>query len=128
MDRDLLQAVDIDEPLEIGRILVEALSVCHHHRVEADLERVLDDPAQLLDGQQRNLTCCDLHFSRRTERVAQAVQLAGSLEPDTVIKALNKGTFDTVLGQIGFDDKGDVTGMSPFVWYVFESENYVRVK
>ena len=59
---------------------------------------------------------------------AQAVQQAGSLEPDAVIKALNKGTFDTVLGKIGFDDKGDVTGMSAFVWYVFEKDDYVRVK
>lgn len=59
---------------------------------------------------------------------AQAVQQAGSLEPDAVIKVLNKGTFDTVLGQIGFDDKGDVTGMGTFVWYVFERENYIPVK
>jgi branched-chain amino acid transport system substrate-binding protein len=59
---------------------------------------------------------------------AQAVQQAGSLKPDAVIDALKKGSFDTVLGKIGFDEKGDVTGMSPFVWYVFEKERYVPVK
>ncbi len=59
---------------------------------------------------------------------AQAVQQAGSLNPDAVIDALKKGHFDTVLGKIGFDEKGDVTGMSPFVWYVFEEESYVPVK
>ncbi len=59
---------------------------------------------------------------------AQAVQQAGSLKQDAVIDASKKGSFDTVLGKIGFDDKGDVTGMSPFVWYVFEEESYVPVK
>ncbi len=59
---------------------------------------------------------------------AQAVQQAGSLKPDAVIDALRAGSFDTILGKIGFDDKGDVTGMSPFVWYVFEEESYVPVK
>lgn len=59
---------------------------------------------------------------------AQAVQQAGSLKQDAVIDALKKGSFDTVLGKIGFDDKGDVTGMSPFVWYVYGEESYVPVK
>jgi branched-chain amino acid transport system substrate-binding protein len=59
---------------------------------------------------------------------AQAVEQAGSLKPKAVIKALRKGSFDTVLGKIGFDEKGDVTGISTFVWYVFGKENYSRVK
>ncbi len=59
---------------------------------------------------------------------AQAVEQAGSLKPDAVIGALKEGSFDTVLGKIGFDEKGDVTGLSSFVWYVFEGESYVRAE
>jgi branched-chain amino acid transport system substrate-binding protein len=59
---------------------------------------------------------------------AQAVEQVGSLKPKAVIKALRKGSFDTVLGKIGFDEKGDVTGIDTFVWYVFGKENYSRVK
>jgi hypothetical protein len=33
-----------------------------------------------------------------------------------------------VLGKIGFDEKGDVTGISTFVWYVFGKEDYSPVK
>lgn len=59
---------------------------------------------------------------------AQAVQQAGALESAGVINALHKGTFDTVLGKIGFDEKGDVTGMSAFVWYLTGKENYAPVE
>ncbi|MBL7204618.1 MAG: branched-chain amino acid ABC transporter substrate-binding protein [Desulfobacteraceae bacterium] len=59
---------------------------------------------------------------------AQAVKQAGSLKPKAVIDALRKGSFDTVLGKIGFDEKGDVTGISTFVWYVFGKENYSPAK
>jgi branched-chain amino acid transport system substrate-binding protein len=59
---------------------------------------------------------------------AQAVKQAGSLKPKAVINALRAGSFDTVLGKIGFDEKGDVTGISNFVWYVFGKENYSLVK
>ena len=59
---------------------------------------------------------------------AQAVKQAGSLKPKAVINALRTGSFDTVLGKIGFDKKGDVTGISTFVWYVFGRENYSLAK
>jgi branched-chain amino acid transport system substrate-binding protein len=59
---------------------------------------------------------------------AQAVKQAGSLEPKAVIDILRAGSFDTVLGKIGFDEKGDVTGISTFVWYVFGKENYSIAK
>ena len=59
---------------------------------------------------------------------AQAVKQADSLKPKAVIDALKAGSFDTVLGKIGFDEKGDVTGISNFVWYVFGKENYSLVK
>ncbi len=59
---------------------------------------------------------------------AQAVQQADSLAPEAVIKALKAGEFDTVLGKIGFDEKGDVTGISAFVWYVVGKEGYKLVE
>lgn len=59
---------------------------------------------------------------------AQAVQQAGSVESSRVISALHKGTFDTVLGKIGFDEKGDVTGISAFIWYVTGKQGYMPVK
>jgi len=59
---------------------------------------------------------------------AQAVKQAGSLKPKAVIDALRAGSFDTVLGKIGFDEKGDVKGISTFVWYVFGKENYSPAK
>jgi branched-chain amino acid transport system substrate-binding protein len=59
---------------------------------------------------------------------AQAVKQAGSLKPEAVINALRTGSFDTVIGKIGFDEKGDVTGMSTFVWYVFGKEDYSLAK
>jgi len=59
---------------------------------------------------------------------AQAVKQAGSLKPEAVINTLRTGSFDTVIGKIGFDEKGDVTGISPFVWYVFGKEDYSLAK
>lgn len=55
---------------------------------------------------------------------AQAVEQAKSFKTDLVINALRTGTFDTVLGKIGFDPKGDIKGISTFVWYVFGKEGY----
>jgi len=58
----------------------------------------------------------------------QAVKQAGSLKPEAVIDALKAGSFDTVIGKIGFDEKGDVTGIDTFVWYVFGKEKYSLAK
>ncbi len=59
---------------------------------------------------------------------AQAVEQVGSLDSDAVIQALQSGEFDTVLGRIGFDEKGDITGASSFVWYVFTGDTYELAK
>jgi branched-chain amino acid transport system substrate-binding protein len=53
---------------------------------------------------------------------AQAVEAAGSLELDAVIEAMHSRQFDTVLGRIGFDEKGDVTGFEPWAWYVWQAD------
>jgi branched-chain amino acid transport system substrate-binding protein len=53
---------------------------------------------------------------------AQAVAAAGSLDLNVVIEAMHSRQFDTVLGRIGFDDKGDVTGIDPWRWYVWQAD------
>ena len=45
---------------------------------------------------------------------AQAVEAAGSLDLDAVTEVMHSRQFDTVLGRIGFDEKGDVTGFEPW--------------
>jgi branched-chain amino acid transport system substrate-binding protein len=55
---------------------------------------------------------------------AQGVARAGSLDPQKVIAALRGHQFETVLGKIGFDKKGDV--ISPaWLWYVWKQGKYV---
>jgi branched-chain amino acid transport system substrate-binding protein len=56
---------------------------------------------------------------------AQAVEKAGTTDPGAVAQALRQERFDTVLGTIGFDAKGDVAGFDPFVWYVWTDGKYV---
>jgi branched-chain amino acid transport system substrate-binding protein len=53
---------------------------------------------------------------------AQAVEAAGSLDLDQVIEVMHERQFDTVLGRIGFDEKGDVTGFEPWQWYVWQAD------
>ncbi|MCE3248282.1 MAG: branched chain amino acid transporter substrate-binding protein [Geminicoccaceae bacterium] len=46
---------------------------------------------------------------------AQAVERVGTFTPDVVAEALHTSQFDTVLGHLGFDEKGDVTGYEAYV-------------
>jgi branched-chain amino acid transport system substrate-binding protein len=55
---------------------------------------------------------------------AQAVENVGSLELQAVIASLHNHQFDTVLGRIDFDDKGDLTAQS-WIWYVWKGSEYV---
>lgn len=55
---------------------------------------------------------------------AQAVEIAGSFATDAVTAAMRRNEFDTVLGRIGFDAKGDVTGYDTFVWYVWKNGTF----
>ena len=40
-----------------------------------------------------------------------------------VVGALRKGKFETVLGTIGFDGKGDVSAPG-YVWYIWKNGTY----
>jgi len=59
---------------------------------------------------------------------AQAVKKTGSVKSADIIDTLHKGKFETVLGSIGFDEKGDVTGVTNFVWYVMGKDSFAPVK
>lgn len=54
---------------------------------------------------------------------ADAAKAAGSTDYEALIGALNKGEFETVLGKLSFDDKGDVT-LPGYVWYEWKDGNY----
>jgi len=58
---------------------------------------------------------------------AQAVEKVGTLEPSAVIKSLHENQFDTVLGRIDFDDKGDLTAQN-WVWYVWQGGEYTPLE
>ena len=54
---------------------------------------------------------------------ADAVTTAGSNDFDAVVAALNEGKFATVLGDLEFDDKGDVT-LPGYVFYEWKDGAY----
>jgi branched-chain amino acid transport system substrate-binding protein len=58
---------------------------------------------------------------------SQGAEKAGSLELETVIASLRGHQFDTVLGSIDFDDKGDLTVQNP-VWYVWREGTYAPLE
>ena len=66
-----------------------------------------------------------LHAYGGIQAWAQAVTRAGSLDPSKVTASLRSHQFETVLGKISFDKKGDVTSTA-WVWYVWKQGKYVR--
>jgi len=58
---------------------------------------------------------------------AQAVAKAGTTEAEAVAAAMRSQSYDTVIGSLGFDAKGDLTAAS-YVWYVFKDGNYSELK
>jgi branched-chain amino acid transport system substrate-binding protein len=57
---------------------------------------------------------------------ADAVEKAGSTDLEGVTEALHGNQFETVLGAISFDDKGDVQG-SNYVLYKWDNGQYVEL-
>jgi branched-chain amino acid transport system substrate-binding protein len=56
---------------------------------------------------------------------AAAVAKAGSTDSAAVAAALRSQSWPTVIGELAFDDKGDLTS-STYVWYVFKDGNYME--
>lgn len=59
---------------------------------------------------------------------AQAARVAGSTDGTAVAEALRAGSFDTIIGRLGFDAKGDVTGIDTFSWYRWRGSELVPAK
>ena len=66
-----------------------------------------------------------LHTYAAVQVWAQAVEKAQSLESEKVVRALQANSFDTVLGPLRFDAKGDLVEHD-FVWYRWKDGKYVR--
>jgi len=54
---------------------------------------------------------------------AQAAEAAGSTDMDKILKVMNSTKFATVLGELGFDSKGDVS-LPGYVFYIWKDGNY----
>jgi branched-chain amino acid transport system substrate-binding protein len=59
---------------------------------------------------------------------AQAAEQAGSLELQAMIGSLRQHQFDTLLGSIKFDEKGDLTVQSPVLYVWHQDGTYVPVE
>jgi branched-chain amino acid transport system substrate-binding protein len=58
---------------------------------------------------------------------AQAATKAGSIEAKSVMAALRSNEFDTILGRVSFDAKGDVR-QPGFEWFIWRSGRYVPLE
>ena len=65
-----------------------------------------------------------LHHYASVQVWAQAVEKVGSLSGSELAAVLRRERFPTVLGLVGFDAKGDVTGVAGFAWYVWRGGKY----
>jgi branched-chain amino acid transport system substrate-binding protein len=54
---------------------------------------------------------------------AQAVEKAGTTDSEKVAETMRGQEWDTVIGKLGFDEKGDLTSAA-YVWYVFKDGKY----
>ncbi len=67
-----------------------------------------------------------LYTYASVQAFAQAAAQARSVKIEDISKALHSGNFDTVLGKIGFDEKGDVIGPG-YVLFVWQDGKYSEV-
>lgn len=66
-----------------------------------------------------------LHTYAAIQIWAAAVEKAGTIDPGAVAKTMHESSFETVLGAIAFDHKGDLT-RHDYAWYVWEEGKPVR--
>ena len=58
---------------------------------------------------------------------AEAAKRANSLKMEDLSKQIRGGTFDTVIGKLTFDNKGDVKNPE-YVWYIWHNGKYSEMK
>jgi branched-chain amino acid transport system substrate-binding protein len=81
--------------------------------------------AQAIREKHREFFPLSLYAYAAVQAWAQAVKQTGTTVGDEVAKELHQGTFETVIGPISFDDKGDLIGPPTFVWYTWRNGNLV---
>ena len=64
-----------------------------------------------------------LYMYAAIQEWAQAATKAGTTDPKKVAEVLRAGTWDTVLGPISYDKKGDVT-VADYVFYIWHNGTY----
>ncbi len=85
----------------------------------AEVVKALQDAGKTTEGYV-------LYTYAAIQTYAQAVTAAGSTDYDAVRQALNAGDFKTVLGDLAFDDKGDVT-LPGYVVYRWSNGKYAEI-
>jgi len=71
----------------------------------------------------RNTEGYSLYTYAAIQIFADAAKAAGSTDLDAVVKVMGEKTFDTVLGSLQFDEKGDVT-LPGYVFYQWQGGKY----
>ena len=84
--------------------------------VAAPVVKALEDAGKTAEGYA-------LYTYAAIQAFADAAKTAGTTEYDAVIAALDKGEFETVLGKLSFDEKGDVS-LPGYVFYEWKDGNY----
>jgi branched-chain amino acid transport system substrate-binding protein len=56
----------------------------------------------------------------------QAAEIAGSTDLEAVQEALHGNSFDTVIGELTFNDKGDIE-QPAYVWYIWHDGGYAEM-
>ncbi|MEO3432915.1 branched-chain amino acid ABC transporter substrate-binding protein [Inquilinus sp. CAU 1745] len=67
-----------------------------------------------------------LYTYASVQMFAQAAEIAGSTDLDAMIEALHGNSFQTVLGELSFDDNGDVE-QPAYVWYQWSDGTYAQM-
>jgi branched-chain amino acid transport system substrate-binding protein len=67
-----------------------------------------------------------LYTYAAVQAVAEGIKRAGDMNPDKVKKTVRQSSIPTVLGPVGFDAKGDVTG-STYVIYRWHDGKYAEI-
>lgn len=86
----------------------------------ADVVKALTDAGKTTEGYV-------LYTYAAIQAWADAAEAAGSTDYDAMVAALNDGTFDTVLGELSFDDKGDVS-LPGYVMYRWSDGKYAEIE
>ncbi|MEM5494309.1 branched-chain amino acid ABC transporter substrate-binding protein [Hoeflea sp. AS16] len=85
----------------------------------ADVVKALKDAGKTTEGYV-------MYTYAAIQAYAQAVSTAGSTDYDAVREALNSGDFKTVLGDLSFDEKGDVS-LPGYVFYRWHDGKYEQI-